>query len=296
MKSDHRHELKTNELADWLAHFPEWVQENRTTLIGAGVVLVLLIAAYFIRFYRNDAGLRQHAQLTSLVTQVPAQKRVIAQSASQGTDQSITLLPIAQDLQDFAAGTGNPRMGALALIKRAEALRAELHYRLATTSPDDVAKQIGQARTCYQQALDQATANPTLAAMAQFGLGLCDEELGNFDEARETYRAVAENADYTGTTAQAAAAHRLETMDDYQGKVVFKPTPKPKPETASAPTIQIGPDAVNNPINLDIPGDVAIVPPTPGEVSDSNAAAEPNAGDGPAGATPTTEANEPATN
>ena len=52
MKSDHRHELKTNELADWLTHFPQWAQENRTTLIGAGVVVVLVIGGYFVRVYR----------------------------------------------------------------------------------------------------------------------------------------------------------------------------------------------------------------------------------------------------
>ena len=36
MRSDHRHELKTNELADWIAHFPEWANKNRTSLVGGG--------------------------------------------------------------------------------------------------------------------------------------------------------------------------------------------------------------------------------------------------------------------
>ena len=208
MKADHRHELKTNELADWLAHFPEWAQENRTTLIGAGVVVVLLIAVYFVRFYRADAGVRHHIQLTNLVTQVPAQKRQIAQAATQGADQSLVLLPVAQDLENFAGATGDDRMAAMALIKRAEALRAELHYRRTEPAPEEVAKQIGQAKESYQQALDRAASVPALAAIANFGLGLCAEELGNFDQAKEIYRALAENADYAGTAAQAAAVHR----------------------------------------------------------------------------------------
>ena len=35
MKSDHRHELKTNELAEWLGNLPEWTKENFVTIIIA---------------------------------------------------------------------------------------------------------------------------------------------------------------------------------------------------------------------------------------------------------------------
>jgi len=293
MKADHRHDLKTNELADWLAHFPQWAQENRTTLIGAGVVLVLVIAVYFVRFYRRDVvEVRHHVQLTNLVTQIPAQKRTIARAAGQGTDQSVQLLPVAQDLQSFAAGTGNDRMAALALIKQAEALRAELHYRMADAGADDVAKQIAQAQSSYQKALERGASNPTLAAMAEFGLGLCEEELGNFDKAKEIYRAVAENPDYEGSTAQAAAAHRLKSVDDYQGEVVFKPAPAPTSPAASMPSIQIGPDAVNNPISIEASDAIYMEPST----ADANAVAEPDAAAGGVGTTETTEANEPASN
>ena len=72
MKSDHRHELKTNELADWMAHFPEWAKQNRTNLILVAVVIVAAVAVYFWSFYRRDVvSVRNQARLTSLVTQVP---------------------------------------------------------------------------------------------------------------------------------------------------------------------------------------------------------------------------------
>ena len=35
MKSDHRHELKTNELAEWLGNLPQWTKENLVTIIIA---------------------------------------------------------------------------------------------------------------------------------------------------------------------------------------------------------------------------------------------------------------------
>ncbi len=36
MKSEHRHELKTNELAEWIANFPTWAKENAKVLIASG--------------------------------------------------------------------------------------------------------------------------------------------------------------------------------------------------------------------------------------------------------------------
>ncbi|NLT77784.1 MAG: hypothetical protein GXX98_14770 [Planctomycetes bacterium] len=247
MKSDHRHELKTNELADWLAHFPQWVQENRTTLIGAGVVLVLVMAVYFVRFYRKDVvSVRHQVQLTGLVTQIPSQKMTVARSASQGVDQSIALLPIAQELKAFAEGSRNDRMAALAWIKHAETLRAELHYRPTGGGGEEVARQIVQAQNSYQEALTRASDVPALAATAQFGMGLCEEELGNFEQAKAIYQKVAQNAEYDGTAAQAAAANRLATVDDYRGAVAFKPAPAPKPESASTPQIQITPGGPNS--------------------------------------------------
>ena len=294
MKADHRHELKTNELAEWLAHFPEWAKENRTNLILVAAVILVAIAVYFVRFYRKDVVVtREHVQLTGLVSQVSNQKRSVAQAASQGTDQSIALVSIAKDLQDFASSARDDRLAALAWIKRAEALRAELHYRPTEVPREELTKQIGQAQTSYQQALERASSSPALAATAQFGLGLCDEELGNFEKAKEAYRAVAENPDYEGTAAQAAAAHRLKTMDDYKGTVVFKPAPELKDPLASTPSMQITPDALEPPMMIESPPGITVTPVTP-EGNDVPAAGGADAKE--AGASSIVEANEPATN
>ena len=47
MKSEHRHELKTNELAEWIAHLPQWTRENLRTIIYVSVVAVLVIGSSF---------------------------------------------------------------------------------------------------------------------------------------------------------------------------------------------------------------------------------------------------------
>jgi len=239
MRSDHRHELKTNELADWIMHFPEWANENRTSLIGAAAVILVALLVYFLSFYRqNIVSARNQVRLTNLVTQVPQQMNRVANAAMQNSDESYSLLPTAQDLQDFAQKSSNSDMAALALIQRGAALRAEIHYRLAEVSREELSTQIGKAKESYQQALDRKPSSPSLAAAAQYGLGLCEEELGNFDQAAQIYREVAQRGEYAGTTGQAEAAYRLKIMDDYKTAVVFQPAP-PKP--APTPTVQIKP-------------------------------------------------------
>ena len=51
MKSSHRHELKTNELAEWLSNLPQWAKENRITIIGALVLIVIAFFSYFVPHY-----------------------------------------------------------------------------------------------------------------------------------------------------------------------------------------------------------------------------------------------------
>ena len=263
MRSDHRHELKTNELADWIAHFPDWARANRTNLIAAGAILLVILVVYFVRFYRgNVASVRNQTRLTSLVAEVPQQINRVANAAAQDRDESYILLQSQKDLQDFADKSSNSDMAALALIQRGAALRAELHYRLSEISRDDLTKQIGQARASYQQALDRKPSSPALAATAHYGLGLCEEELGNFDKAGEIYREVAQKPEYAGTTAQASAAYRLKIMNDYKTDLVFRPAP-PKPAAAPTPAGPIQPGAASGPMVFPAPSTATVGPVAP---------------------------------
>ena len=60
MKSKHRHELKTNELAEWIANFPQWAQENARMIIFVAVVAVLVIGlACFYWYQKNVVSVRK---------------------------------------------------------------------------------------------------------------------------------------------------------------------------------------------------------------------------------------------
>jgi tetratricopeptide (TPR) repeat protein len=251
MKSEHRHELKTNELAEWLGNLPQWTKENLTTIIVLVAVVVVGVTFFIWRSYnKNVIQVQEHLEFTNLLNQLSGIEAQISSAQAEGRDLSFTLIPAADSLGSFAQNTGNSQMAALALIKQAEALRAELHYRPGVISGQDLTDRINQAKTAYSEALQKSSDNVTLKAAAEFGLGLCEEELNNFEQARKIYQSIVANDDFEGTVAKAAAKHRLETMADYRQKMVFKPAPVKAPAPAAAasqPTIQLKPIEVNLP-------------------------------------------------
>jgi len=240
MKSKHRHELKTNELAEWINNFPQWAKENLIMIICVSIVAILAIGVYiWKRYEKNVISVQKQLNFTNLIVLLPQRKMQILQAQTQGLDTSYNLLEVADRLQNSAQNTKNDRMAALAFIKEGDVLRMELHYRFGTVSKQDSANQIEKARSCYAEAITMASGSPSLMARAKFGLGLCEEELGNFVEARQIYSDIAANSDFEATTAAAAAKRRLDTMTGYQQKVVFKKSSEPTPESTEAMQSQI---------------------------------------------------------
>jgi len=248
MKSEHRHELKTNELAEWLSNLPQWTKQNLITIICVSALVVVLAGVYLWRGYnRNILQVRERTEFTNLVNQVSGSKIQIVQASAQGRDLAFMLIQLAKNLDTFAQNTKNNRMAAMALVKRAQALRAELHY--GTVEQQYIIDQTNKAKASYTTAMAKSSTNPVLAA-AEFGLGLCEEELGNFEDARQIYREIVANPDYEGIVTVAQAQRRLKTMADYEQKIAFVPDPNPEPVAASQPSIDITPAEVKLPANI----------------------------------------------
>ena len=274
MKSSHRHELKTNELAEWLSNLPQWAKENRMAIIAGLLLIVVAGSLYFWQVYaKNVASVRKRHRFTNLINQLSLSKVQVLQARARGSDLSFILFQPAENLKTFADNTNDGQMAALALIKRAEALRAELHYRLETVATQDLVAQINRAKLSYTEAIQKASSNPSLTAAATFGLGLCEEELGNFEQAAQIYRDITANPNFEGTVAKTAAEHRLDTMADYKDKVVFRPSPKPKPPVPSdvvdlqMPTEANLPTEINLPTDANFPIDVNLAPQAPNNVA-----------------------------
>jgi tetratricopeptide (TPR) repeat protein len=279
MKAEHRHELKTNVLAEWIVHLPQWAREQGKMAIYVSVVAVLVIGSglWYWRKIRVES-VQQRLEFTNLIARLSQNKMEILMRQSRGEDTSFTLIEAAAALDTMAGSAKDEQMAALALIKRAEALRAGLHYRQQSVNQTEMQTTINQARAVYNKAIEKAAAHPSIEAMARFGLGLCEEELGNFEAARQIYRDIVENGDFEGTTTVAKARRRLEAMPDYERRIVFRTRPIPRIE--QPPTT---PDLFDVPIplrppedNMSIrgPNDVIVVPevkmgPEPNDIPES---------------------------
>jgi hypothetical protein len=240
MKAKHRHELKTNVLAEWIANFPEWAKKNLRMIIYISVVVIAVGGSAAFYWYRkNVESVRKQLQLTSLITRLSQGKLQVLQQQFRGMDVSYMLIQIADGLENFARNAKNDQMAALALVKRAEALRTELHCRLGTISELDKQAAMERAKTSYTEAIDKAVANRSLVATAKLGLGLCEEELGNFEQAEQIYTEIVSSGGFEGTAAAAAAKRRLATMADYQPEVVFASAPQPEPVQPAEPQLTI---------------------------------------------------------
>ncbi|MBN2181728.1 MAG: tetratricopeptide repeat protein [Sedimentisphaerales bacterium] len=269
MKSEHRHELKTNELAEWLGNLPEWTKENIMTIIVVLVVIAAAVVFLIMRNTRRSNLMDEQVNFTALVGGTSAAKMQIYYGQSQGTDNSYYLLTHANNLKDFAESTKHKNMAAVALIEGAEAIRSELHYRLDSITKEKLIEQIESAKACYTEALAKADSNSSLIAAAKYGLGLCAEELGDFAEARRIYQEIVSDTNLEGTVPIVQAKRRLDIMSDYENDIVFKPAPVKEPEVASTPTIQIRPTDANLPVDANLtveanlPIDVNVVPQIP---------------------------------
>ncbi len=257
MKSERRHELGTNELAQWLANLPKFIENNRKTIIYIAV-LIVIIAVYSVYYYtRSDISQADKINATALFEQLNISKARSAQSLTQGIDTSDTILLTGQSLEQISTQTSDTKLAALALIKQAEALRSELHYRKTDPEAQTIEFQISRAEDLYSQAILNAAESPTIKAMANFGLALCAEELGNFQKAEQIYNDIIAEPAFAGTVFPQKAKFRLVSLADYQKQPKFvqtAPPPKsPVPVTNDTNTLPIAvpdepiqPDTNNN--------------------------------------------------
>ncbi|MBE0537139.1 MAG: tetratricopeptide repeat protein [Phycisphaerae bacterium] len=241
MDAEHRHELKKNELADWIAHFPDFVRRNLRTIIGVVLIVTAGVVYVYGKSIRGEAQAQQQAEAISLIEQFNMSKLNAIQNQQQDIDSGDVIMIAANRLEMGVDNTKSPQISAMLLIKHGEALRADLHYRAAEMDADIVGQRVKEARQAYEKALLLAEGNATLTAMARFGLGLCAEEVGEYITAEEIYNGIIADADYAATVFPAQARQRLDNMQDNQMQFTFAAT-APKPEAAAATPLSISPD------------------------------------------------------
>lgn len=243
MKSEHRHDLQTNELSKWLVSLPEFFKQNQKMIIYIVVVAVLvIISAWFSVFRNRGEKLRQQASITAEMQNLTVVKGQFLEGEGQGGgDSSMAIANAVTKLKSSVNELSNDNLSALAMIKAADLTRSELTFKNKAAEKAVVENQIASAMGLYSKAAKKADDNKVIVAMAKYGLGLCHEQLGQFDEAGRVYAEIVADENLVATVAAGQAKARLKAMADYQGKVEFLPAPKVEPvkEAASEPSAVI---------------------------------------------------------
>ena len=239
MDAEHRHELKTNELADWIGHFPDFCRENAKTIIGVSLIIAAVAVFFYSRGVRAKSQFEHETQAIGLIERLDYNKLVTIQAQREGTAQGTvaagSIGGSAGSLGMAATEAKSPHVAALLLIKQGDALRTDLHYKAEEVDPDVIGNQIKNAREAYDKALIQAQGNNTLVALANFGLGMCAEEIGDYTKAAKIYDAIIANADFAGTVLPQQARDRLDNIEDNKMQFVFVAAPLPTAPATEEP-------------------------------------------------------------
>ena len=216
MDSQHRHELKTNELAEGLKHLPGLLKDNANTIIGIILIGAALITWPMFTKMSRQKDIAEQTEITQSIQMMDRDVYAVLQAPADDmlakSEALDALLVNADALLEKVSEIDNRNLAALAQIKAAQAIRTELHLR-QEVDVEMLERQIQKAENAYQEALSTAN-TPTVTAMAKFGLALCSEELGQTDQAAELYQQIVEDENYKATVFPTQAQRRLDTLSD----------------------------------------------------------------------------------
>ena len=221
MKTERRHELETNTLADTLATFIERAKPYSKAIVGVIVALVAVIAIIQIQAWRARSAASE------------GWDRYFA-ARSTGLEE---LADVAEQYRGTPAGAwARLELADLYLYQGAEGLfrdRAEANERLR------------RAEESFRAVLDQAEAD-LIRQRARFGLAKTYESLNELDKARDSYRALVDN--HPDSALRAAAEQRIENLDSRSTREFYdwfaSQDPRPAFETGFESTPSFDLDAL----------------------------------------------------
>lgn len=239
MDSEHRHELKENDLQQFLANFGEfWNKHGNTLLITLTVVLVIVFG---IRIYRSSVSTAHDAAWFDLANaNSPASLKQVALDHSNPTVQAMAYLHAGDMLLEEAlrdsAVTPAPESAE-------DGIADEPGDEVAATDdlPDlgldeadnpDAESALAEAASLYGVVLDESD-HALFKINALFGLGAVSEARRDWPDAAERYQAVAPLAGEYPVLARKAEA-RLALLSELEQPVTFAPDPVFTPTEGAA--------------------------------------------------------------
>jgi hypothetical protein len=233
MKSEERHKLKTNELADSLSKLPDYLQKHgKNLLMGAIVVVAALVAgSLWWRMHKTEQQQRE-TMLAGLMLQGEQDRMsAIMRSMDPKTGESYNPVRVAASLGDLAANSDPSRLSMEALLQQAETLRSELLFSDQPMTEEQKKSICQKVESIYEKVLKEYPNDSVGQGGARMGLALLAEDRQDWAKAKSLYEQIIAEADtrFAGTQFPAQARDRLKLMDTINQPIEFAMATEPPP-------------------------------------------------------------------
>lgn len=248
MKSEHRHELKTNDLAKHLLTFQDYVKEYGGR-VALGIVIVILAIILIVQ-RMNNAKARVAATANNLAyvrSQIDRLSHVQASFTGQVSVSPAEVADVTKVIADIREKTDDKRILAEVRVAEGDYAWALASYPLfpaATTQaslrpPKARGELVKDAKAAYQDVLSQFADQKLAVISARMGLAVIAEDAKAWDEAKQHYEAITKIENVNPMFKNLAEA-KLKQLDLIKtpilvGTVLDKP-PVATPETPATTT------------------------------------------------------------
>lgn len=200
MKTERRHELQTNALADRIGKSVELIEQNYRAVVGVLVALLIMVAVYFYISGERTASRTQ------------AWDRYFK---ALNQNDMVDMMSVADTYSDTAAG-------AWARLTIADQSFAQGVSQLLQNKAE-ANDQLHRAIDAYDQVLKSAAAQqqPLLAQRALWGLARSHESQNQLDKARDAYAQLAEPGRWTDPIFATEAQRRLKALEQQSTKQFY---------------------------------------------------------------------------
>lgn len=199
MKSEHRHELKTNDLAKSLLTFQDYVKEYGGR-VALGIVIVILIIILIIQ-RKNNARLAETAVANNLAYVRSQIDRLTHVSANFIGEVSVTpaqVTDVPKVIADIKDKTSDKKILAEVRVAEGDYAWGLANYPVTAAAatqpslrpPKERADLLKDAKAAYQDVLSQFADQTLSVVSARMGLAAIAEDAKNWEEARQQYEAV----------------------------------------------------------------------------------------------------------
>lgn len=183
MKADERHKLRTNQLADWVQHAPQFLRKHARLLVTCVLLVVAVGLALWYRSYRNEA--QQDKAWNELAAAVS--KYDHASSSGLAGDQADAIQEFGRIATEYPK---TPPVTIMALLYQGEGLLDQARRKaLDVVGRGNYRNLLDEAEKALEAAVRQPY-HPLFTAQARLALAGVATDQSDFSKAREILTAI----------------------------------------------------------------------------------------------------------